>query len=231
MQAVIGNSQSNLYSSLMGANAARGDFREIAGASRITQQEIQNLCKPFPCGNEGTRNSQPAQPAYPSAVPNKPPAAPKAYPITATDFRPVGGRLVPDELGRNAQGTAEQREMLRNMSNQFLDTFEKAGRRNNIASSFAFLASASLMVATGRELKQTEEQQLISGFNNSLAYNPQWVSMPARDKQVLHETLIVTGGTMMFLYMQGKQARDAKMQADAQTMAKVYLGSLFGIKL
>src|SRR5262245_28641393 len=146
MQAVIGNSQSNLYSSLIGANAARGDFREIAGASRITQQEIQNLCKPFPCGNEGTRNSQPAQAAYPSAAPNRPPAAANNYPITATDFRPVGGRLVPDEWSRNAQGTAEQKEMLRNMSNQFLDTFEKAARKNNIAGSFAFLASASLMV-------------------------------------------------------------------------------------
>ena len=138
---------------------------------------------------------------------------------------------MPDEFGRTADVTAEQKEVFRNMSNQFLDTFEKVGRRNNIASSFAFLASASLMVATGRELKQTEEQQLISEFNNSLAHNPQWVSMSARDKQFLYETLIVTGGTMMFLYMQGRQARDANMEADAQTMAKVYLGSLFGVKL
>jgi hypothetical protein len=231
MQAVISDSQTSLYGSLMRANAARGDFKEIAGAPRITQQEIQNLCKPFPCGNEGTLNSRPAQPVYPSAVPNYPPTAPNNYPITATDFRPVGGRLVPDEFSRNAQGTAEQKEMLRNMSNQFLDAFEKSGRKNNIASSFAFLAAASLMVATGRELTQTEQQQLIAGFNNSLAYTPQWVSISPREKQVLHETLVVTGGIMMFLSIQGKQAGDAKMQSDAQTMAKVYLGSLFGIKL
>jgi hypothetical protein len=231
MQAVISDSQSSLYSSLMRANAAKGDFGEIAGASKITQQEIQNLCKPFPCGSAGTLSSPPTQPVYPSAVPNYQPAAPTNYPITATDFRPVAGRLVPEEFSRNAQGTAEQKEMLRNMSNQFLDAFEKSGRKNNIASSFAFLAAASLMVATGRELTATEQQQLISGFNNSLANTPQWVSMSSRDKQILHETFVVTGGIMMFLYMQGKQNNDAGMQADAQKMAKVYLGSLFGIKL
>jgi hypothetical protein len=231
MQAVISDSQSNLYSSLMRANAARGDFKEMAGASKITQQEIQNLCKPFPCGNEATLNRQPAQQAYTTVVPNYPTAAPNNYPITATDFQPAGDRIVPDEFSRNAQCTVEQKEMLRNMNNQFLDAFERSARKNNIASSFAFLAEASLMVATGRELTQTEQQQLISAFNNSLASTPQWLSMSSRDKQVLHETLIVTGGIMVFLHMQGKQNNDAGMQADAQKMAKVYLGSLFGIKL
>ena len=42
--------QNNFYNDIIRTNAAKGSFRELANASRITQQEIQNLCKPFPCG-------------------------------------------------------------------------------------------------------------------------------------------------------------------------------------
>jgi len=223
--------QNNFYSDIIRANASRGSFRELAGAPRITQQEIQNLCKPFPCGNESNLNRAPSQPVYPSAVPNRPPAAPTNYPITATDFRPVSGRIVPDEISRMSQGTAEEKELLRNLSNQFLDAFEKEGRKNNIANSFAFLTSISMQIVIGRDLSDAEEQQLISGFNNSIAYTPQWVSMSARDKQVLLECAVISGGMMAFLHAQGKQHNDAKMQADAQVMAKAVLGYFFGVQL
>src|SRR5258706_6573482 len=107
--------QSNFYSDIIRTNATKGSFKELAGAPRITQQDIQNLCKPFTCGNESNLNRSPSQPAYPAAAttgpaaaPARPPAAPTTYPITATDFRPVGARIVPDEFSRMAQGTAEE---------------------------------------------------------------------------------------------------------------------------
>ena len=52
---VVNNAmQNNMFSAINRANAARRDmFPELAGASRVTPQEIANLCKPFPCGNEG----------------------------------------------------------------------------------------------------------------------------------------------------------------------------------
>lgn len=223
--------QSNFYSDIIRANAAKGSFKELADAPRITRQDIQNLCKPFPCGNESNLNPSPSQDAYPGAAPNRPPTAPTSYPITATDFRPVGGRIVPDEISRMSQGTAEEKELLRSLSNQFLDAFEKEGRKNNIANSFTFLTSISIEIVAGREPTDAEQEQLISGFNNSIAYTPQFVSMTARDKQVLHECAVVSGGMMAFLHTQGKEHNDAKMQADARMMAKAVLGYFFGVQL
>src|SRR5262245_4946387 len=61
--------QSNFYSDIIRANASKGSFAEISNAQRITQQDVQNLCKPFPCGNEGTLSSAPAaDPANPATT-------------------------------------------------------------------------------------------------------------------------------------------------------------------
>jgi len=223
--------QSNFYSDIIRANAAKGSFKELAEAPRITHQDIQNLCKPFPCGNESNLNRSPSQPPASAAAPNPPPTAPTSYPISATDFRPVGGRIVPDEVSRMSQGTAEEKELLRSLSNQFLDAFEKEGRKNNLANSFAFLTSISIEIVAGRAPSDAEQEQLISGFNSSIAYTPQFVSMTAHDKQVLHECAIVSGGMMAFLHAQGKEHNDPKMQADARTMAKAVLGYFFGVQL
>ena len=130
-----------------------------------------------------------------------------------------------------SQGTAEEKELVRSLSNQLLDGFEKEGRKNNLANAFAFLTSISIQIVAGRELTDAEEQQLISGFNKSIAPTPQFVSMTARDKQVLHECAVVSGGMMAFLHAKGKEHNDAKMQADARNMAKAVLGYLFGVQL
>ena len=137
---------------------------------------------------------------------------------------------MPHEIGRMAQ-TAEEKETLRTLSDQFLDALEREGRKNNLANSFAFLTSVSMQIILSRELTDAEEQQLISGFNTSLAYSPQFKSMPARDKQILYETAIIAGGMIAFLHEQGKQHGDAKMQSDGRTMAKAVLISLFGINI
>jgi hypothetical protein len=220
--------RNNFYNDIIRANS--GSFGQVSAAPRVTQQEIQNLCKPFPCvGDKSSIMSQPAPSANPQAPAYIPP--PRQYPITSTDFRPVGGRLMPAEISRTAQGTAEEKEQMRTLSNQFLDALEREGRKNNIANSFAFLTSISMQIVLGRELTDAEEQQLISGFNTSLAPSQQFVSMSARDKQVLYESAIIAGGMIAFLHTQGKQNNDAKMQSDARTMAKAVLMSLFGIRI
>lgn len=224
--------QSNFYNDIIRANAARGSFRELSGASRITQQDIQNLCKPFPCGNESSLNRASSPAGQPAATePDRAVAPARQYPISATDFRPVSGRIMPDEIGRMSPGNPEEKELLRTLSNQFLDLYEKEARKNNVAYSFAFLAGASLQVVTGRTLSDAEEDQLVSGFNNSIAHTPQFVSMSARDKQVLTESGIITGSMIAFLDAQGKEQKDAKMQADARELAKAVIGYFFGVQL
>ena len=138
---------------------------------------------------------------------------------------------MPDEIARSSQVSAEEKELLRNLSNQFLDSFEQEARRNNIANSFAFLAGVSMQIVSGRDLSDAETDQLISGFNNSIAPTPQFVSMSAQDKQVLNESAVITAGMMALLNAQGKQNNDAKMQTDARQMAAAVIGYFFGVQV
>ncbi len=231
MLVVNSTAQTNLFNSIIRVNASKGAFGEFSQASQITPQEISNLCKPFPCGNENV-NSGSSPSAYPTAVaPTYVPAPPRSFPITATDYRPTGTRILPDDLSRRAPGTAEEKELLRIMSNQFLDAFEKDGRRNNVANGFTFLTALSLEIVTGREPSDLEQEQLISGFNNWLAAMPEFASMSAHNKQVLTESAVIGGGMMALLHEQGKQQKDAKMQADARQMAKATIAYFFGVQL
>jgi len=229
MLSITSTMQNNLYTDLTRINGTKGAMREISGGSRITQQEIQNLCKPFPCGNEGIVNS--GRPSYPVAPQSAPVYVPQQYPITATDFRPLGGRLLPDQLSEATPGNAETKEQMRTLSNQFLDAFEKEGRKNNVANAFAFLTSVSIQIVGNRELSALEEQQLTSGFNNWLASMPQFAAMSARDRQVLTESAVISGGLIALLHVQGKQQNDAKMQAESRQMARSVIAYFFGVQV
>ena len=249
---VVNNAmQNNMFSAINRANAARRDmFPELAGASRVTPQEIANLCKPFPCGNEGmaTRGGpitqqdiqrlcgpfpcgfEPRGSLQPVHVP--PPASrPREYPITATDYRPIGARLLPDAVAASAPGDAKTRAALRSLTTQFLNEFEKVGRKNNVANGFGYLAIISVQVATGRELKGIEQQQIIASLNNTFAAAPQFSSTSARDKQLATEAAVISGGLIGLLEAQGQQTNDARMKADARQLANAAVAYFFGVRL
>jgi uncharacterized protein YdbL (DUF1318 family) len=249
MLVVTSDMQTNMFNTINRVNSARREmFPELAGASRVTPQEIANLCKPFPCGNEGMVSrpgpitQQDIQrlcgpfPCGTETTPSRPqpnyvPPPRRQYPITATDFRPMGGRIIPDAVAASAQGDAQTKEAVRALANQFLDAFEKEGRRNNVANGFGFLSSVSIQVATGRELTEVEEQQLIAGFNNMLAASPQFGAISARDKQLATEASVISGGFIAFLHVQGQQTKDAKMQADARQLATAAIAYFFGVQI
>ena len=120
---------------------------------------------------------------------------------------------------------------MRTLSEQYLDAFETKARPNNVANSFALLVEASLKIGTGKDVSDPEEALLIAGFNNSLASSPQFVSMSARDKQVVNESAIVSAGMMMFLDQAGRQNNDAQMQSQARQMARAVIASFFGVSI
>lgn len=249
MLVVTSNMQTSMFNSINRVNAQRRDmFPELSGASRVTPQEIANLCKPFPCGNEGMVSrpgpitQQDIQklcgpfPCGTETTPSRPqptyvPPPPRQYPITATDYRPMGGRILPDIVAASAQGDAQTKEAVRSLAIQFLDAFEKEGRKNNVANGFGFLSSVSIQVVTGRELSEFEEQQLIAGFNNMLAQTPQFAAMSTHDKQLATEAAVISGGFIAFLHVQGKQTNDAKMQADARQLATAAIAYFFGVQI
>src|SRR5262249_25655698 len=119
--------RNNFYNDVIRANSS--SFGQVSTAPRVTQQEIQNLCKPFPCVGDKSSIMGPSTSANPPGPAYIPPP-PRQYPITSTDFRPLGGRLMPDEMSRKTQGTAEEKDQIRTLSNQFIDALEKEGRKN-----------------------------------------------------------------------------------------------------
>jgi hypothetical protein len=141
------------------------------------------------------------------------------YPITATDFYSLPGRVMPDHLANEqAALTPEQKTVMRVMCSQLLDDFEKANRRNNMAAAVTFAVRASLRAVYGKELSQAEINQLGWNFNSVLAANPQFIVMPPKEKQVLYEGLIITGGTIAVLQTEGVQQNNLAMQEEAKEL-------------
>jgi hypothetical protein len=143
------------------------------------------------------------------------------YPITATDFYSLPGRVMPDHLANEqAASTPEQKTVMRVMYSQLLDDFEKANRKNNMAAALTFAVRASLRAVYGKQLSQAEINQLGWNFNSVLAANPQFITMPPKEKQVLYESLIITGGTIAVLETDGVQQNNLVMQEQAKELGQ-----------
>jgi hypothetical protein len=168
---------------------------------------------------------QPGQ-ARPGAAAGQPQPVPglPQYPITATDFysRPV--RVMPDYLANEqAALTPEQKAVLRFTYAKLLDDFETQNRKNNMAAALTYVVRASLLAVYGRQLSQAEINQLGWNFNSVLAANPQFIVMPPNEKQVLYESLIITGGSIVVLQTGGAQQNNPVMQAQARELGQAVL--------
>ena len=122
----------------------------------------------------------------------RPAPAMRQYPITATDFKPAGARIAPEQFAKSIPGlTREQIAALNTLANQFLTSFESTARKNNVANAVAALLAISLQDLTGKEVSDAESRQMIVALNNTIAANPQFVSMAPQDKQLMYETAII----------------------------------------
>jgi uncharacterized protein DUF6683 len=147
------------------------------------------------------------------------------YPITATDFRSLPYRLLPDQLVNEMTGvTLQQRQATRALYYQFLADFENNTRKNNVATALAFALTLSLRAAQGRALSQAEVNQLAADLNDRLAIAPEFMAMTAKEKQTLYERLIITGGSIVALQTQGIQQNNVLMQLQAKQLAQSVLG-------
>jgi len=72
-------------------------------------------------------------------------------------------------------------------------------------------------------LSQAEIDQLGWNFNSVLAANPQFIVMPPNEKQVLYESLIITGGTIVVLRTEGMQQNNPVMQVQARELGQAVL--------
>ena len=159
-----------------------------------------------------------------------PQAAVVQYPITATDFRPLSPRMMPDQFANAATGVDQAtRETMRTFFNQVLTAYESKARKNNFANAFAFVCSAALEVRNGRQPGNAEIGLMTLGFNNRLAASPAYYAFNPQQQQMLYESLIIIGGIVVFLDYQGKQTNNAQLRDQAREMSDAVLKAFLGI--
>jgi len=154
----------------------------------------------------------------------------RAYPITATDFQVLQAPIMPDQFANSAQGVDPQtRQQMRTMFLQTLAAFEKSGRKDNMASAFTWISACAFQVRDGKEPSDADEAKLTAYFNNTLAVSPDYALLTPYKKQMLYESLIITGGIMIFLDNQGKETNNPRLRAQAAEMSKQVLKIYLGI--
>jgi len=180
--------------------------------------------------NQNSRAGRSSSTTGNGAVPSYRTAPPiRQFPITATDFLSTPRRLLPDQMADSTSNlTREQREGVRRLFHQFLTDFEKDARRNNVANSLAFVVGVSYAVV-GANLSEAEGEELVRDFNNRLASIQQFNAMSAQQKQLLYESLVITGGSIGFLHAEGIKENNLAMQLQAREMAKAMLKHFRGI--
>jgi len=214
-----------------GSAAAQGNNSYANMLSTIQSQnqtwfnQLNSYNRQFGNAARGAIESgRPSTPQAGAAAVPAPALALPHYPITATDFRSFPGRLMPDQIASAMAGvTFEQRLAIRASYYRFLDDFERVNRRNNIAAALAYAIRLSLRAVYGKELSQAELDQMAWNFNSVLATNPQFNAMAPQQKQLLYESLIITGATVATLQMQGIQQNDFVMQGKARELGQLVL--------
>jgi hypothetical protein len=192
------------------------------------QRRLQQLTDRWGQSNSGSNQSSSTTSNVNSGA--KPPL--RQYPITTTDFSPFPNRIVPDLIVNEIPNlTAEQRETLRTAYHQTLTFYEAKTRKNNLAHSFALIVGLSMQVVSGKPLVENEMTLLINYYNSTLANIPQFKNLSGRDKQILHESLILNAATIGALYTQGVQQHNPVQQLEAIGMAKSVLKNFVGMNV
>jgi hypothetical protein len=202
---------------------------QLSISSIIANQSITNATRQ---SLEASRAQNPGPGIQSSQYTTAPPpvtAAPQ-YPINATDFIPLPGRLMPDQLVNSIPGASFlQKRYLRGVYYQFLADFETIGRRNNVAAAVTFAVNSSLFAVYGRYMTPWEIDQAIATYNNALAANPQFNAMGQQQKQMLYENMIILGRTVAGLQSDGIQQNNYMMQGQARELGQAVLRQWYGI--
>jgi hypothetical protein len=192
------------------------------------QKRLNDVTSGIPRANSSQKQS--SSTSYGRSPQSMPPM--RQYSITATDFPSVSRHLLPDQLANAATGLKpEEREELRGLYRSILNSFEREARKNNMANAFAFVVGVSLQEVTGRQLTELDSDKLIAYFNSSLVNIPQYNALEPGKKQILYESLVLTGGIIGFLQAKGNELNDAQMQAQAKELSKAVLKQFLGINV
>ena len=155
-------------------------------------------------------------------------AATKAKPADyrQTDFS--GSRkTLADQFVKQANGlsAAERKELLKVLNDGIVAIEKELPRKNNIAYAMTVLLGLAISINKGTELSDAEAENFARGINDALGSTPEWKQAPAKEKQVLYESMLLT----TVLMIAGHQAEDQESKDMASETARNILAS-FGVE-
>ncbi len=173
----------------------------------------------------------PSGPGPGGAAPGTPaPTVPRwRLPITASDFRPTGRRIMPRRLADEAPGaTPAQKRELAALYEQMLAQYEQAGRPHNVAGALTYVLAAAALVAGGPEPDDALEEAVLRQLNDALGSAPAFARMPPAERQALYESAVIAAGYALNTYLQAQRDGDPAQAQLARSVAETSVLQAFG---
>lgn len=142
-----------------------------------------------------------------------------------TDFS--GSRkTLAEQFVKQASGLspAESKELLKVLNDGVIAIEKEMPRKNNIAYAMTVLLATAININKRIELSDADAENFAQGINNAFGSTPEWKKAPAKEKQVLYESMLLT----TVLMIAGNQAEDQESKDMATETAKNVLAS-FGV--
>ena len=143
------------------------------------------------------------------------PAVARHQPISASDFKSSGQRMVVDGIVGGLTSTPAQKSALVGAVNQVFTAYEAKVRNNNVAYAMAFMFAAALVIDKGVALDDAQTNNLAVQLNDSIVGNAGFANASQGDRQKVYETFVTIGSLMLLFNESGKTNADSAKLAKA----------------
>lgn len=159
------------------------------------------------------------------------------YSLSASAFSPTAVSLIPQQWAADQASSPAEQQELSQLYSELLLSYEgllaKNGEQrlqNNVAGAMVYLMlTSSYVITDGEELSEEVQEELLQGFNAGLAESPEFQALSAANKQALYETVVISGGMALSLYLQGHEQGDVALVQQGQEMAQFILSDIVGL--
>jgi hypothetical protein len=143
------------------------------------------------------------------------PAVARHQPISASDFKSSGQRMIVDGIVGGLTSTPAQKAVLVGAVNQVFAAYEAKVRKDNVAYAMAFMFAAALVIDKGVALNDDQTNNLAVQLNDSIVSNPGFTNASQGDRQKVYETFVTIGSLMLLFNESGKTSADSAKLAKA----------------
>lgn len=173
----------------------------------------------------------PPKPGKAASPGDKGPASPVLNGRTVS-YLPAGHSPTPRTIAESFKVSPSERKELEATFRAFLDFFNTkittGPDRFNVASAAAFFMAINYGVATGKEVPDRRVEALRDALQANLLTHEKFQAMPPRQRQELHETLVIYAMLAQTGFREGQEKGDRQQMANFRDFARQSLKAVLG---